>query len=158
VFSLLNKSIHSTVWADPVTVDLGSNLRLFSAPPPASGVLIAYVFNVMKHYGLTPEDGEYPLLFHRLAETFKWTYAHRTKLGDPGDPEITAFIDQLVANLTSDDWGLDTFSRINDTFTVNNASYYGADFYTPDDHGTAHLSIIAPNGDAVALTSTINTL
>jgi len=35
-------------------------------------------------------------------------------------------------------------------------SYYGADVVPPTDRGTTHLSIYAPNGDAVSLTSTIN--
>jgi gamma-glutamyltranspeptidase/glutathione hydrolase/leukotriene-C4 hydrolase len=61
-----------------------------------------------------------------------------------------------VANLTSDMYAMETYLKIDDTFTVNNASYYGADYFTPDDDGTTHLSIIAPNGDAVAVTSTIN--
>ncbi len=68
----------------------------------------------------------------------------------------TRIISQLVKNMTSTSWGWDAFRKINDSFTVNNASYYGADFYTPDDHGTAHISILAPNGDAVAVTSTVN--
>ncbi len=63
---------------------------------------------------------------------------------------------QLVLNMTSQSWGLEAFRQINDSYTVNNASFYGADFYTPHDHGTAHLSLIAPNGDAVAVTSTVN--
>ena len=33
---------------------------------------------------------------------------------------------------------------------------YGADEVSTDDHGTAHISIIDENGDAVAVTSTIN--
>jgi gamma-glutamyltranspeptidase/glutathione hydrolase/leukotriene-C4 hydrolase len=53
-------------------------------------------------------------------------------------------------------YAMETYLKIDDTFTVNNASYYGADYFTPDDDGTTHLSIIAPNGDAVAVTSTIN--
>ncbi len=59
--------------------------------------------------------------------------------------------------MTSVEWGLETFSNINDSFTVNDPSYYGADIYLPvEDHGTAHASILAPNGDAVSVTSTVN--
>jgi len=35
-------------------------------------------------------------------------------------------------------------------------AHYGAVHYSVDDHGTAHVSIIAPNGDAAAITSTVN--
>jgi len=30
------------------------------------------------------------------------------------------------------------------------------DFYQPEDYGTTHMGVVAPNGDAVAITSTIN--
>ena len=63
---------------------------------------------------------------------------------------------QLVQNLTSEAYAFDIYRQTNDSYTVNNASYYGADFSTPEDHGTTHLSVLAPNGDAVAVTSTIN--
>lgn len=61
-----------------------------------------------------------------------------------------------MLNLTSDAYAYQTYLMINDTFTMNNASYYGADFSTPEDFGTSHLSVLAPNGDAVSVTSTIN--
>ncbi len=63
---------------------------------------------------------------------------------------------QIVRNITSEAWAADRHGRIDDSRTENNASYYGANFYTPEDHGTAHVSVLAENGDAVSITSTVN--
>lgn len=48
-------------------------------------------------------------------------------------------------------------SKIEDDRTYQEFEHYGAKFSVPDDHGTIHISVIAPNGDAVAVTSSINT-
>ena len=45
--------------------------------------------------------------------------------------------------------------KIWDNQTHSNNSYYGK-FGFENDHDTAHLSVLSPNGDAVAFTSTIN--
>lgn len=47
-------------------------------------------------------------------------------------------------------------TKISDTTTSQNASYYGAEVSLLEDHGTAHLVVLAPNGDAISVTSTIN--
>jgi gamma-glutamyltranspeptidase / glutathione hydrolase / leukotriene-C4 hydrolase len=36
--------------------------------------------------------------------------------------------------------------------------FYDNFFKVDDDNGTAHMSFVAPNGDAVAMTSSINSL
>ena len=51
---------------------------------------------------------------------------------------------------------MDTRAKINDDFTYNDPAFYGAVTYNPDDKGTSHVSIIDPNGMAVAATSTVN--
>ena len=63
---------------------------------------------------------------------------------------------QLVKNLTSEWLARQTFEKIVDSSTVNDISHYGGVFYNPDDHGTAHISVLAPNGDAVSVTSSVN--
>ena len=61
---------------------------------------------------------------------------------------------QLVGNLTSDDYVSSIKGKINDSFTQD-VNYYGPSFEF-NDAGTAHLSVVAPDGSAVAITATIN--
>lgn len=46
--------------------------------------------------------------------------------------------------------------KIKDKWTNNDPKYYGAVTATPTDSGTAHVSVLAPDGSAVSVTSTIN--
>ena len=50
----------------------------------------------------------------------------------------------------------ETYAKINDSFTYNDPGFYGAVTYNPDDHGTAHISVLDGNGMAVSVTSTVN--
>ena len=45
---------------------------------------------------------------------------------------------------------------LQDYSTSTDPSDYGAVYYNPENHGTAHVSVLAENGDAVSCTSTIN--
>ena len=45
--------------------------------------------------------------------------------------------------------------KIHDNKTFTNISYYGG-YFDSDQGSTTHMSLLAPNGDAVAITSTIN--
>lgn len=48
--------------------------------------------------------------------------------------------------------------KISDNFTSLDPTYYGADYYIPEDHGTANTVVIDPMGNVVVGTSTINTM
>lgn len=63
---------------------------------------------------------------------------------------------QLIRNVTTPEYGTEVRLRINDTATSNDTATYGAETYNQPDAGTAHISIIAANGDAVSVTSSIN--
>ena len=45
--------------------------------------------------------------------------------------------------------------KIWDNMTHNNVSYYARSF-SDADYGTTHVAVLAPNGDAVSVTTTIN--
>ena len=61
-----------------------------------------------------------------------------------------------MSNLTSEDSAAAAFDRIKDNITFNDTSYYGGEYWGTQDAGTSHTCVIAPNGDAVSVTSTIN--
>jgi gamma-glutamyltranspeptidase/glutathione hydrolase/leukotriene-C4 hydrolase len=61
---------------------------------------------------------------------------------------------QTLNNLQNETFIQHILSKINDRRTYS-SDFYGAASYL-NKHGTSHISIIGPNGDAVALTSTIN--
>ena len=81
--------------AEPVKVHLGNGLWLHSVPPPGSGIILAYILNIMENYNLTALDYNDPLMYHRLVEAYKWGYAYRSKLGDPFDANITHIVNHV---------------------------------------------------------------
>lgn len=47
--------------------------------------------------------------------------------------------------------------KISDNSTSQDSSHYGAIFYSEGSkHGTAHISVLSENGDAVSVTSSVN--
>ena len=66
---------------------------MYSMPPPGSGVLAAYIMNILDGYLPKGQQSRAAdtesLTYHRMAEAFKHAYAQRTKLADPNfEPEV----------------------------------------------------------------------
>lgn len=59
--------------------------------------------------------------------------------------------------MTSNSYAEELHEKITDD-TTHPMAYYGPEFFLPENHGTAHLSVVAEDGSAVAATSTINHL
>lgn len=127
---------------------LKDSSTFYTFPLPSNGAILVFILNLLKKYDLKHDA----LSYHRITEAFKFAYAKRSLLGDEPSDEIK----EMMRNLTSVDYANEIRELINDERTSQDFSYYGAKFENQEDHGTAHISILMPNGDAVAATATIN--
>uniref|UniRef100_A0A182PV45 Gamma-glutamyltransferase n=1 Tax=Anopheles epiroticus TaxID=199890 RepID=A0A182PV45_9DIPT len=139
-------------WVKPAEVNLRNNYTVYSTPLPASGEILNFILSILDGYEDLDEHD--PLTWHRIVESFKHGYGKRSKAGDP------RFLDQsdLFNKLTSKESIANVRKLILKNMTNDSYVYYGATSGRPEDHGTAHISVLAGNGDAVAVTSSINYL
>nr|XP_029712294.1 glutathione hydrolase 1 proenzyme-like [Aedes albopictus] len=142
-------------WNYSIPVDINGDI-MYVVPPPASGILLSFIINILKNYNFKPEDlssvNSTILTYHRIVEAFKHAYGRRTQIGDPKFVNI----ENLVEQMTSPNYGKEIRESIDDYNTKHNPHDYGGHFFIKDSHGTAHISLIGPNGDAVSVTSSIN--
>ncbi|VDI01452.1 gamma-glutamyltranspeptidase / glutathione hydrolase / leukotriene-C4 hydrolase [Mytilus galloprovincialis] len=147
---------------DPLVVKLNTDKTVFSPPPPSSGAILQFILNILDGYNLNEKSlsckQKEIVIWHRIIEAFKFGFAKRTNIGD-GDVEDEAFNEELnefVKTLTSEEYAEEIRAQISDSQTFG-TEYYGPNFFDRlNSSGTSHLSVLAPNGDAVSVTSTIN--
>lgn len=127
---------------------------LYTTPLPSSGPVLAFILNVMSEL-YSDNEGIY---WQRVIESFKHAYGQRTNLGDyENDPEYGQSIKDQLEKLLGTELVNTVRALINDEKTSQDYMYYGANFTVEPDHGTAHMNVLASNGDAISITSTINT-
>lgn len=144
-------------WGKPIESKLFNGNRLFSCPPPSTSSLVTYVFNILEGYRFHERTLDYyqnedQILYHILVEAFKFAFGKRTKLGDEWSEGVLT----AIAEMSSPQYSEYIRSKIRNDTTFYDIGYYGANATSVEDHGTAHFSILASNGDAVSLTATIN--
>ncbi|XP_056624642.1 glutathione hydrolase 1 proenzyme-like isoform X2 [Triplophysa dalaica] len=140
----------------PLNFTMGN--YIFHVPSaPFGGPVLAMILKILDGYNITRNSIQTKerkiLTYHRIIEAFRFTYARKSELGDPQFVKIT----DIIENMTSDETARSIRSKIDDT-TTKPDSYYGKDISLPYDSGTSHLSIIAEDGSAVSVTSSINDL
>lgn len=163
LISLLDLGSYTAEWREAVTFDYRDH-TIYSMPPSSSGgVTMAEAANILERYELGSMAFDSPERIHLLAEAWRRAYADRNHyLADP------AFVDMPLDVLASDDYAafraadleLDAASPSSSVLPAVEA-YEGttapAPVGIPDEgENTTHYSIVDGMGNAVSVTTTIN--
>ncbi|XP_072022773.1 glutathione hydrolase 1 proenzyme-like [Amphiura filiformis] len=145
---------HTEVDENPLVIKL-DDYTVYSPRPPASGAVASYIMNILDGYNLSPDSvtsNNIGLTYHRIAEAFKFGFAKRARLGDDDFEDVEGVVEYMI----SEDAAESTRQRISDDETHEPEYYDGGEFSFKEDGGTTHVSVIDAEGNALALSSTIN--
>ncbi|XP_053443032.1 glutathione hydrolase 5 proenzyme isoform X1 [Nycticebus coucang] len=141
---------------DALEVPLG-NYTLYSPPPPAGGAILGFILNVLRGFNFSAASVASPQgsvnMYHRLVETLKFARGQRWRLWDPrSHPEVQSASRDLLGEALAQHVRQQIDGRGD-----HQLSHYSLAGPWGPSMGTAHVSVLAEDGSAVAATSTINT-
>jgi len=137
-------------WRRPVHAGFRGK-EVFSMPPPSSGggVLIE-ILNTVAGDDLAALGHNSPTYMHLMAEAMKFAFADRAAWY--GDPDyVSVPLERLISRAAGR-----RKRRSSSAVRTHDTEFYGRVF-AGDDAGTSHLSVVDPAGNAVALTTSVNT-
>ncbi|XP_051244774.1 glutathione hydrolase 5 proenzyme-like [Dicentrarchus labrax] len=135
---------------DAWVVPLGE-YQMYIPPPPAGGITLSFVLNVLKgfHFDSNSLEGENKTLtYHRYIESLKYANGLKKDIRDPKFMSTERL--QRAKTFITDSFADDIRSFIGDE-----SQYYHKPPYM-DSVGTSHVSVVTKDGSAVSVTSTIN--
>lgn len=143
---------YESAWRDPIRAQF-NGYELFMMPPPSSGgVVMSQVISMVN--GITADSvgvnsSEY---IHLLSEAFRRSFADRNYfLGDPD------FVSMPIDTLLSEGYAEERFSNIDpqNATPSSEVSHGQISGFTESDE-TTHFSVVDADGNAVAITTTLN--
>ena len=142
---------YETQWRTPISVDY-KNYRIFSMPPPSSGGLaLGQLLKIVEGFPISDYGFHSQEAIHLMVEAERRVYADRaTYLGDPD------FYTVPVDSLLSSDYLTESMS----TYTPEQASVSDSidtgSLLIKESFETTHTSIVDSDGNAVSVTTTLN--
>ncbi len=151
IITLEDLDRYETVWRDPVAFDY-RGYTVHSMPPPSSGGLtMAAIANMLERWDLGAMGWNSPETIHLMAESFRRAYADRNEyLADPDFIELP--VDEFLSEAYADSRAA-TISTERATPSAEVAP--GIDAFLDESH-TTHYAVVDAEGNAVAVTTSIN--
>jgi gamma-glutamyltranspeptidase/glutathione hydrolase len=138
-------------WRDPVAFSYRGH-RLVSMPPPSSGgVTLAMIAQQLEPYDLEKLGWHTAAAIHVQAEAMRRAFAVRNEV--LGDPDFVTFD---LARLSSKAFARELQASISPDHATPSSQVSGRSGNSHDGPHTTHFSVVDAGGNAVALTTTIN--
>ena len=151
IITLEDLARYEAVWRDPVAFVYRGH-AVYSMPPPSSGgVTMAAIANQVERWDLAALGWNGPDAIHIMAEAFRRAYADRNEyLADPD------FVQMPLAELTSREYAETRAATISmERATPSEQVRPGVEAFLDESH-TTHYSVVDGDGNAVAVTTSVN--
>jgi len=145
---------YKAVWRDPLRFSYRGNTVISMPPPSSGGATMAEMLKILEGYDLKSAGFLSPRYVHLFAEAARRAYADRnTYLADPD------FIQQPTARMISEQYAATRRATIRlDHATPSADVAPGLGPAPAEGQNTTHYSIVDGFGNAVAVTTTLNSL
>ena len=142
---------YHAVWRKPM---LGKyrGYDLISMPPPSSGgIALFQLLGMVEHHSFAKSGFHSPAHIHLFTEAERRVYADRAKhLGDAD------FYSVPVASLVDSQYIQQRFANFDPNKATPSSAIEGGEFTGKESKQTTHYSIVDAEGNAVAITTTLN--
>lgn len=124
--------------------------RVISSAPPGGGTTLCQMLNILSGYDLQKSGWHTTESLHHILSAMLFAFGDRnTYLGDPD------FVDNPLDRLLSKDYAAEIRQRIPENKAVDPETVY-EQALQPEGTNTTHYSVVDKQGNAVAVTYTIN--
>jgi gamma-glutamyltranspeptidase/glutathione hydrolase len=156
ILTLADLAGYKPMWRDPLLGHFRGH-ELWAVPPPAGGLTAIEALQILDaRPPLGPLGLGSSAAWQEILEALKHAFADRARsLGDP------AFVKVPTERLASLDYARELAGRIKNERALAVTDYGDKSLVPADpvhDHGTSHLCVVDGQGNAVALTTTVNLL
>lgn len=150
LISLEDLADYRSVWREPIKSEY-RGFTIWGMPPPSSGgALIAQMLNMLEPFDLGSLGWGNPETIHLMVEAERRAYADRAQyLGDPD------YVDVPIAQLIDREYARERFADF-DPERATPSSRIGPGHWPEESPQTTHFSVMDKWGNAVALTTTLN--
>jgi len=151
IITLQDLTEYTAEWREPISFTYRGHTVISMPPSSSGGATMAEMANILEGYDLGSMDWHGPRMLHLYAEAWKRSYADRNHyLADPD------FVDMPIDRMTSEAYARIRASTISETSATPSIEIGPGMEGPAEGENTTHYSIVDGAGNAVAVTTTIN--